>query len=66
MGWKRVQTNHKRKPYSGTKAVDSHCRNHGSCPWCEGNRLHEDAKLHEKAEYDFNVDIDEQIKIGVR
>lgn len=29
-----------RKPYRGAKAVDSTCRNHGSCPWCEGNRLY--------------------------
>ena len=30
----------KRKPYYGPKAFDATCRNHGSCPWCEGNRLH--------------------------
>jgi hypothetical protein len=24
----------RRKPYRGGKAVDSTCRNHGSCPWC--------------------------------
>ena len=24
----------RRKPYRGAKAVDSTCRNHGSCPWC--------------------------------
>ena len=28
----------KRKPYRGAKAVDSTCRNHGSCKWCESNR----------------------------
>jgi hypothetical protein len=27
-----------RKKYRGAKAVDSCCRNHGSCKWCEGNR----------------------------
>lgn len=27
-----------RKPYRGAKAVDFTCRNHGSCPWCQGNR----------------------------
>lgn len=26
----------KRRPYRGAKAVDSHCRNHGDCPWCQG------------------------------
>ena len=29
-----------RKPYRGTKAFDRSCRNHGSCSWCERNRLH--------------------------
>lgn len=22
------------------KSVDRNCRNHGSCSWCRGNRLH--------------------------
>ena len=30
----------KRKPYTGAKAIDKSCRNHGSCIWCRGNRLH--------------------------
>ena len=30
----------KRKPYKGAKAVDCSCRNHGSCPWCTGNRTY--------------------------
>lgn len=29
-----------RKPYRGAKAVDRTCRNHGSCEYCKGNRLH--------------------------
>ena len=29
-----------RKPYSGSKAIARSCRNHGSCDWCKGNRLH--------------------------
>ena len=28
----------KRKAYSGSKAIDRGCRNHGGCPWCEENR----------------------------
>lgn len=28
----------KRKPYTGSKAVDRTCRCHGSCLWCRGNR----------------------------
>ena len=27
-----------REPYRGAKALDYTCRNHGGCPWCEGNR----------------------------
>lgn len=29
-----------RKQYRGSKAVDSTCRNHGSCKHCRDNRLH--------------------------
>ena len=36
----------RRKQYTGAKAVDSTCRNHGSCSWCQGNRIHK----HEKRE----------------
>lgn len=25
-----------RKPYRRAKAVDPTCRNHGTCPWCQG------------------------------
>lgn len=32
----------KRKQYRGAKLVDCSCRNHGGCPWCEGNRLYGD------------------------
>lgn len=30
-----------RKAYRGGKAVDGTCRNHGSCPYCKGNRLYQ-------------------------
>ena len=33
-----------RKPYRGAKSVDTTCHNHGSCPWCEGNRMHQRRK----------------------
>lgn len=39
-----------RKNYRGTKAIDKSCRNHGSCPYCKGNRLHK-----------FKINIDEQL-----
>ena len=29
-----------RKKYYGSKAIDTSCRNHGGCPWCEENRKH--------------------------
>ena len=33
-----------RKPYHGSKAFDSTCRNHGSCPCCQANRTHKTRK----------------------
>lgn len=40
----------KRKVYYGTKAIDSTCRNHGSCPVCEGNRKYKNLKREESME----------------
>ena len=34
----------RRNEYRGAKAVDSTCRNHGSCSWCKGNRTHKNDK----------------------
>ena len=33
-----------RKPYYGSKAIDETCRNHGSCLWCEENRMYKNIK----------------------
>lgn len=33
-----------RKPYRGAKSIDRTCRNHGGCPWCQGNRMHKNDK----------------------
>ena len=30
----------RRKPYRKSKVFDKTCRNHGGCPYCEGNRKH--------------------------
>lgn len=30
----------KRKEYRGAKAIDSTCRNHGSCVYCQLGRTH--------------------------
>ena len=40
---------HRRK-YSGAKAVDPTCRNHGSCEWCLANRQYASRKKEEAAE----------------
>lgn len=29
-----------KKPYTKSKKFDKTCRNHGSCSWCLGNRMH--------------------------
>lgn len=42
-----------RKPYSGGKAVDSTCRNHGSCSWCKENRTHKNDKRKLKVEQEL-------------
>lgn len=47
-----------RKQYTGGKAIDKSCRNHGSCTWCLENRMHkyrvrkEAAKKQEKEYYE--------------
>ena len=33
----RIEYGTKGQPY--TKAIDSHCRNHGCCVWCMNNRI---------------------------
>lgn len=33
-----------RKPYRKAKAVDTTCRNHGSCIYCQGNRQYKNKK----------------------
>ena len=41
----------KRKPYHKAQAIDKTCRNHGGCPYCEGNRKH---KFRDKHPYSKN------------
>ena len=38
----------KREPYYRSKLFDMSCRNHGGCPWCEGNRLFKFKKADEE------------------
>lgn len=50
----RVEYGTKGQPYC--KAVDPSCRNHGSCPWCLGNRTNKEKskdKLAKKEIQDF-------------
>lgn len=42
-----------RKSYKGEKAVARSCRNHGSCPYCKGNRLYQLKKQFEKIKYNI-------------
>lgn len=49
----------KGEPYC--KAVDPSCRNHGSCPWCLGNRIAKNnakKKIAEKNIINFKKGID--------
>ena len=43
-----------RKSYRGSKVFDKTCRNHGSCPYCKGNRLHNGTKRKKNAELSIN------------
>lgn len=47
----------KRKPYRKSKAFDYSCRNHGGCPWCEGNRLHNSKMKEEAANQNLKEDL---------
>lgn len=42
----------RRKPYKGAKFVDSTCRNHGSCSYCQSNRRIKEYRLKCKLRYD--------------
>ena len=34
----------KKRRTNKAKQVDNSCKNHGSCPWCKGNRTHSNRK----------------------
>ena len=42
-----------RKPYTGSKAIDKTCRNHGGCQWCEENRKYQSLKELERCEQEM-------------
>ena len=33
-----------RKEYRDSRRIDRTCRSHGSCPWCQSNRLYRSIK----------------------
>jgi len=39
-----------RKPYTYAKGIDPSCRNHGSCPFCQSNRLYRTLREKERTE----------------
>jgi len=40
--WKAIQHGkERRRRHHGSKALDRSCRNHGSCPRCQDDRLHQ-------------------------
>ena len=39
-----------RRLYTGCKAIDKTCRNHGSCGWCKDNRTYQARKEEAKME----------------
>lgn len=43
----------KRKQYFGSKAIDHTCRNHGTCGWCEDDRLYHVKKTEDSMEDRF-------------
>ena len=40
-----------RKAYRIPKSVDPTCRNHGTCPYCKGNRLYQRTKEEQRMNY---------------
>ena len=53
-----------RKPYRGAKAIDGSCRNHGGCPWCEGNRRYQADKDRSAAEQDLKDFVTQESRDG--
>jgi len=45
----------RRRGYTGSKAVDKSCRNHESCPHCEGNRTYKNKKRKLKSEAELEA-----------
>lgn len=50
-----------RKEYNGGKAIDKTCRNHGGCPWCEGNRKYKYLKKVQETVSEMISDLEEEL-----
>ena len=48
-----------RKEYRKSKAFDRTCRNHGKCPYCEGNRTIQAQKEQERIESFEEIQVEE-------
>ncbi len=44
-----------KQAYRKSRAFDKSCRNHGSCAYCTGNRLHKHNKKLEATTYSLNT-----------
>jgi len=40
---------HRKPYYRYCEQIDPSCKNHGGCPWCEGNRKYKNLKREQKA-----------------
>lgn len=49
-----------RKRYTGAKAVDATCRNHGGCKWCLSSRTHKNNKKRNAPEQQFKEHLMEE------
>ena len=49
-----------RKQYTGAKATDATCRNHGSCKRCLSNRTHKNKKRRNALEQQLNEHLAEE------
>ena len=49
-----------KREYSGSKKIDKSCRNHGSCPYREGNRKYSSLKREEGYKISTETETDEE------
>lgn len=57
-----MKINHRRKNcqranYTGSKIFDSSCRNHGSCKYCQENRLYYRSRIESYMQQDIRTEL---------